>query len=70
MIDLEVVIPIYNSKEILPKLVRRLNEWKSSNDFSFNVIFVEDGDVESSKSILVKAAANFPHRFVRLSKNY
>ncbi len=70
MIELDIVIPLYNSKKILPKLVRRLNEWKNSIDFSFNVIFVEDGDVESSKSILVKAAAIFPHRFVRLTKNY
>ena len=52
MIDLDIVIPLYNSKEILPKLVKRLNEWGKSSDFSFNVIFVEDGDLESSKSIL------------------
>ena len=70
MAELDIVIPVYNSKEILPKLVKRLNEWKNSIDFSFNVIFVEDGDIESSKSILAKAAADFTYRFVRLSKNY
>lgn len=70
MVELDIVIPLYNSKEILPKLIGRLNEWKNSIDFKFNVIFVEDGDAESSKGILVKAAADFPHRFVRLAKNY
>jgi glycosyltransferase involved in cell wall biosynthesis len=70
MIDLEIVIPLYNSKGILPKLINRLSEWKNASDFSFNVIFVEDGDVISSKNILAKAIPSFPYRFVRLSKNY
>ena len=70
MIDLDIVIPLYNSKGILPKLINRLSEWKNASDFSFNVIFVEDGDVISSKNILAKAIPSFSYRFVRLSKNY
>ena len=70
MVDLDIVIPLYNSKEILPKLIGRLNEWNNSIDFNFNVIFVEDGDIESSKRILIQTTTDFPHRFVRLSKNY
>jgi undecaprenyl-phosphate 4-deoxy-4-formamido-L-arabinose transferase len=69
-IELDIVIPLYNSQKILPKLIGRLNEWKNSIDFNFNVVFVEDGDVESSKSILAKTPTDFPHRFVRLAKNY
>lgn len=70
MPDLDIVIPLYNSKEILPKLIKRLNEWKNSVEFDFNVIFVEDGDVLSSKGILVDIEIEFTYRFIRLSKNY
>lgn len=70
MIELDIVIPLYNSQVILPKLVQRLNEWKETITFDFNVIFVEDGDAISSKSIIERAEKEFSYRFVRLSKNY
>ena len=70
LVDLDIVIPLYNSKAILPKLVKRLEGWKSSVELHFNVIFVEDGDVVSSKNILAEATPSFSYRFVRLSKNY
>lgn len=70
MVDLDLVIPLYKSQEILPKLIERLNEWKKSININFNVIFVEDGDENSSKDILDKAKKDFPFRFIRLSKNY
>jgi undecaprenyl-phosphate 4-deoxy-4-formamido-L-arabinose transferase len=69
-IDLDVVIPLYNSKKTLPRLIDRLNQWSSTTELSFNVIFIEDGDAISSKSILEECTTNFSFRFLRLTKNY
>ncbi len=70
MIELDIVIPLYNSQTITPKLIQRLNEWRESVDFDFRVIFVDDGSVGSSKELIEQEAKKFEYRLIRLSRNY
>jgi undecaprenyl-phosphate 4-deoxy-4-formamido-L-arabinose transferase len=67
---LDIVIPIYNSADITPKLIDRLNEWRSSIDFDFHVIFVDDGSLSNIKKEIDKSKKDFSYRLVRLSRNY
>ena len=51
---LSVVIPVYNSQEILPELLKRLNQELPLLAENFEVILVNDGSVDESWQVLVK----------------
>ena len=70
MVRLDIVIPLYNSKSGLPKLIARLNEWRDSTDIYFRVIFVEDGSFERSKELIQSAFKRFDFQYIQLAKNY
>lgn len=72
MNELDIVIPLYKSKHNIKSLVERLEEWRKTIDFSFQVIFVVDGCPENSfeqiqetiKEVQVDA------QILNLAKNY
>ncbi len=44
--DISVVIPLYNEEESLPELYDWIERVMSANNFSFEVIFVNDGSTD------------------------
>ncbi len=46
--DLSVVIPLYNEKESLPELVEWISRVMKENDFSYEIILVDDGSNDGS----------------------
>lgn len=70
MNQIDIVIPLYNSTTILPQLIKRLNEWKSSIDYDFRVIFIDDASKILSDSILKEAKKSFDYKLIRLARNY
>ncbi len=67
---LDIVIPLYNSEFITPRLIERLNEWRATIDYDFQVIFVDDGSTMNCTEEIEKSRKDFSYRLVRLSRNY
>ncbi len=55
---LSIVIPVYNSAEILPRLVERLEPVAESLKVPFELIFVNDSSLDQSWNIICKLAAD------------
>ena len=56
---LSIVIPVYNEEAVLPALVERLYKVLDEMQEPYEVVFVDDGSVDRSRSIL---AAQFSAR--------
>src|ERR1700747_126704 len=70
MAELDIVIPVYNSESIIAELIKRLNDWSETIEFSFRVIFIDDGSIDNSCEIILAEPKNFEYRLVRLVRNY
>lgn len=66
-----VVVPVYNSAQSLPHLVRRLCTVLSDRHGSFEVLLVNDGSDDDSAAVLDSLASSNPRvRVLHLSRNY
>lgn len=70
MTELDIVIPVYNSKPIIGDLIKRLNDWSATIEFTIRVIFVDDGSIDDSCEIIISEPKKFEYKLVRLAKNY
>ena len=52
--DISVVIPLYNEDESLPELYDWIERVMAANNFSFEIIFVNDGSTDRSWDVIVK----------------
>lgn len=50
--DISVVIPLYNEEESLPELYAWIDRVMKANNFSYEVIFVNDGSTDRSWSVI------------------
>jgi len=70
-LDLSIVIPVYNSAEILPALVARLEPVLAAAAPASEVILVNDGSADGSWPAIVRLAAANPRlRGIDLMRNY
>ena len=46
--DISVVIPLYNEEESLPELYTWIERVMKENNFSYEVIFINDGSTDGS----------------------
>ncbi len=71
MIDISVVIPVYNEEESLPELVRWIDRVMSENSYSYEMIFVNDGSTDASWEVIRKLSRSNGHiKAVGLTRNY
>lgn len=72
MKEIDVIIPVYKSKNSIRKLVEALIEWENKSSFSLKFIFVEDGGkdgtFEELKEVLNTSEINYS--LYRLAQNY
>lgn len=70
--NLSIIIPIYNESKLIDNLNLELNKFFKQNDkLQAEIIFVDDGSVDSSFSELKKIKhQSYAAKIVRLSKNY
>ena len=52
IIDVSVVVPLYNEEESLPELMAWIDRVCSANMLSYEVIMVDDGSSDSSWSVV------------------
>ena len=50
--DISVVIPLYNEEESLPELYSWIERVMNANDFTFEVIFINDGSTDRSWEVI------------------
>lgn len=69
--SLSIVIPVYNSAEILPELVRQLAEQLPSIAVDHEIILVNDGSRDNSWEIIQHLAEKHPNvRGLTMMRNY
>jgi glycosyltransferase involved in cell wall biosynthesis len=72
MIEIDIVIPIYNSSAFCEKLVFTIEDWKKESQFNPHVIFVNDGSIDDVERALIQVLkqVTYSWQLIRLAKNY
>ncbi len=69
--DISVVIPLYNEEESLPELFSWIRKVMDKNNFSYEVIFVNDGSIDNSWDVILKLAEQYPEaKGIKFRRNY
>jgi glycosyltransferase involved in cell wall biosynthesis len=69
--DISVVIPLYNEEESLPELIDWINKVMVENNFTYEVIFIDDGSNDSSWKIITELKSTYPSiRAIKFRRNY
>ena len=71
MLNLSLVIPLYNEDESLPELEQWIAKVMQANNYTYEVLFIDDGSTDKSWSViqtLVKNNANI--RGIKFRRNY
>lgn len=69
--DISVVVPLYNEAESLPELTAWIERVMKENNFTYEVIFVNDGSTDDSWDVICRLAAENPAiKGVAFRRNY
>jgi len=69
--DISIVIPLYNEDESLPELHDWIKRVMEANNFSYEVIFVDDGSTDRSWEVIQSIANSNPCvRGIKFRRNY
>ena len=69
MINLSIVVPLFNEEESLRVLANEIISVLSENNYTYEIIFIDDGSKDKSWSIIQKLAKNSHIKGIRLNKN-
>ena len=69
--DISVVIPLFNEEESLNELHDRIKKVMQENDFSYEIIFVDDGSTDSSWNKITQLSNSFDEvKAIKFRRNY
>ena len=69
--DISVIIPLFNEEESLPELFAWIKRVMNSNDFTYEVIFVNDGSTDRSWNVIEELAEkNEQVKGIKFRRNY
>lgn len=69
--DISVVIPLFNEAESLPELHAWIQRVMKANNFSYEIIFVNDGSTDSSWQVITEIAKKNPNvHAIKFRRNY
>ncbi len=69
--DISVIVPVYNEVESVPELAAWIEKVMDENNFSYEVIFIDDGSKDGSwKIIEAQTQRNFRLKGIRFQRNY
>ena len=69
--DISVVVPLFNEEESIPELYAWIKRLMQENNFSYEVIFVNDGSTDHSWEVIEKLAADDSHvHGIKFRRNY
>lgn len=68
---LSIVIPVYNSDQILPELILRLDDFRAGYDGNFETVLVNDGSRDNSWQVIKTSIDKYPWlRGINMMRNY
>ncbi len=69
--DISVVIPLLNEEESLPELHAWIKRVMDENNFSYEIIFVDDGSTDHSWDVICNLQKSYPQvKAIRFRRNY
>jgi glycosyltransferase involved in cell wall biosynthesis len=69
--DISVVIPLYNEDESLPELTAWIAKVMRENNFSYEILFVDDGSTDSSWAVLEELKTEYDAvKAIKFRRNY
>jgi glycosyltransferase involved in cell wall biosynthesis len=69
--NISVVIPLYNEVESLPELTSWITQVMNDNQFSFEIILIDDGSNDGSWDMILKLQSNNPFiKGIKFRRNY
>ena len=69
--NISVVIPLYNEAESLPKLHDWIDEVMRANQFSYEIVFIDDGSTDESWQIIEDLKSRSQHvKGIKFRNNY
>lgn len=69
--DISLVIPLYNEAESLPELYAWIDRVMKANNFTYEVIFVNDGSTDNSWEVIERLKARSPFiKGIKFRRNY
>lgn len=69
--DISVIVPLYNEEESLPELEQWIRRVMDENDFSYEIIFVNDGSTDRSWDVITRLSKENPAvKGVSFRRNY
>ena len=60
MLDLSIVIPLFNEEESLPELTQWIEKVMEREGYSYEIIYVNDGSTDNSWAVIQELAASNP----------
>jgi glycosyltransferase involved in cell wall biosynthesis len=71
MLDLSIVIPLFNEEESLPELHSWIERVMNYHHFSYEIIFIDDGSKDNSWNVITELSkGNSNVRAVKFQRNY
>jgi len=71
VIQISVVIPLFNEEESLPELSEWIERVMQENNFSYEILFVDDGSKDTSWTVISELSRKNPHiRGFKFVRNY
>ena len=68
--DLSIVIPLFNEDESLPELTAWIDRVMQANQFSYEVIMIDDGSSDNSWNVIQQLrAANPQLKGIKFQRN-
>ena len=69
--DISVIVPLFNEEESLPELFAWIKRVMDTNDFTYEVIFVNDGSTDRSWNVIEELAEKFEQvKGIKFRRNY
>ncbi len=70
-LDLSIVIPVYNERESIPKLYKKLDKTLSGIGLKYEVLLIDDGSIDGTYQELLKIhKKNKSFKIVRFRRNF
>ena len=69
--DLSIVVPLYNEDESLPELCAWIERVVNTNNFTYEIILVDDGSTDDSWKVIEELSAhNYNIKGIKFQRNY
>jgi glycosyltransferase involved in cell wall biosynthesis len=69
--DVSIVVPLLNEEESLPELCSWIDKVATANNFTYEVILIDDGSTDDSWKVIQSISENNPHvKGIKFQRNY